>query len=138
MNNKWMTQALDLAYHYLKCIQIHSLFIVILLMGQSVIFGATSQKIHFWRTPQKGANIFNQTINAEDIKAAKKYGIKFIRLAPDKFISFYRDFLIGNADDYGGLIKKDLEKLKNILDMCYAEKMPVVITMLSLPGSRWK
>ncbi|MGI4775521.1 MAG: glycoside hydrolase family 5 protein, partial [Janthinobacterium lividum] len=47
-------------------------------------------------------------------------------------------FLIGNADDYNGLIKEDLEKIKQILNICYQEEMPVVITMLSLPGSRWK
>lgn len=95
-------------------------------------------KINFWNTQQKGANIFNCNVTTDDIIAAKKYGIKFIRLAPDKFSSVHPDFLIGNADDYRGLIKEDLEHLKKILDICFQKKIYVVITMLSLPGSRWK
>ena len=95
-------------------------------------------KMNFWSKQQKGANIFNQSIHVDDIKAAKAYGIKFIRLAPDKFITNHRDFLIGNADDYRGLVKEDLEKLKKILDVFQEQGVPIVITMLSLPGSRWK
>lgn len=97
-----------------------------------------SDKIMFWQSQRKGANIFNKNINTNDIKAAKEYGIEFIRLSPDKFLTSHRDFLIGNADNYHQLIKEDLKQLKSILDICYKEKMPVVITMLSLPGSRWK
>lgn len=104
----------------------------------TVAFAASNAKISFWNQQQKGANIFNSNVTADDIKAAKKYGVKFIRLAPDKFLSSHRDFLIGDADNYQGLIKEDLEKLKQILDICYQEKLPVVITMLSLPGSRWR
>lgn len=92
----------------------------------------------FWHTTQKGANIFNQTVSRDDIKAAKSYGIKFIRLSPDRFISKQRDFLLGDADHYRGLVPEDLTHLKKILDMCIEEKMPVVLTMLSLPGSHWK
>ncbi|OJW71516.1 MAG: glycosyl hydrolase [Candidatus Amoebophilus sp. 36-38] len=87
---------------------------------------------------QKGANTFNQTLSQEVIQAARSYHISFIRLAPDKFLSNQRDFLIGNADHYKGLVAEDLLALKQILDMCAEENMPVVLTMLSLPGSRWK
>ncbi len=97
-----------------------------------------SHKISFWENAQKGANIFNTVITREDIKAAKAYGIAFIRLAPDKFKTKARDFLIGNADAYTQLIKEDLGELLKVLDICAEEKMPVVLTMLSLPGSRWK
>lgn len=92
----------------------------------------------FWAVPRKGANIFNQKIKREDIKAAKAYGIKFVRIAPDKFISAKREFLIGNADGYEGLVQKDLVELKKVLDMCAEERMPVVLTMLALPGYRWR
>lgn len=95
-------------------------------------------KLAFWDKTQKGANIFNQIITPEDIQAAKSYGIAFIRLAPDKFQSTERDFLIGNADKYTQLVPKDLHTLKKILDLCAKEKMPVVLTLISLPGSRWK
>ncbi len=123
--------------HITKLMQLCTL-VIFVLMNNIIVFAAPVQKINFWNTQQKGANIFNRNITSDDIKAAKKYGIKFIRLAPDKFASLHRDFLIGNADDYRGLIKEDLEQLKKILDICYQEKMPIVITMLSLPGSRWK
>lgn len=98
----------------------------------------TNNKMLFWQRQAKGANVFNHKIDMEIIKSARKYGIGFIRLAPDKFSSKERDFLIGNADLYKGLITEDLKVLKNILDMCHQERIPVVLTMLSLPGCRWK
>lgn len=114
------------------------LLLIFMLMSSSTAFASHDIKDTFWSAQQKGANIFNRSVTLEDIKAAKEYGIKFIRLAPDKFLSSHRDFLIGNADDYNGLIKQDLEKLKQVLDICHQQEMPVIITMLSLPGSRWK
>jgi hypothetical protein len=92
----------------------------------------------FWNSPKKGANMFNKIIDPKDIGAAKVFGIQFIRLSPDKFITSKRDFLIGDADKYTGLVPEDLAYLKKILDVFHAQKMPVVLTMLSLPGSRWK
>jgi aryl-phospho-beta-D-glucosidase BglC (GH1 family) len=99
---------------------------------------AAADKMAFWQTPKRGANIFNNKILREDIKAAKEYGIEFIRLAPDKFTTKNRDFLIGDADKYTVITSDDLKDLLAALDMCREEKMPVVITMISLPGSRWK
>ena len=95
-------------------------------------------KITFWDKNQRGANIFNRVVTKECIQKAKKYGIKFVRLAPDKFLSAERDFLIGNADAYTKIPEKDLTQLKQVLDLCAQEAMPVVLTMLSLPGSRWR
>jgi hypothetical protein len=74
----------------------------------------------------------------EDIRAAKTYGIQFIRLSLDKFPSKRWDFLMGDAAHYRSLDPDDLVFLKSILDMFTQESMPVVITMLGLPGSRWK
>ncbi len=127
--------------HYLKSL---SRLLQIGLLAYSVLkpqcsMGEISfQKLNFWQTQKKGANIFNRTVTLDIIKAAKAYGVEFIRLAPDKFPSLERDFLIGNADQYRGLIQEDLETLKKVLDICHQEGMPVVLTMLSLPGSRWK
>jgi hypothetical protein len=48
---------------------------------------AWSQKItndkltSFWDSPKNGANIFNRQVHQEDIKAAKSYGVAFIRLS---------------------------------------------------------
>lgn len=121
-----------------KLVKLLTVIAVLLLIDGIALATFPQKKINFWSTQQKGANIFNHTIAVADIKAAKKYGIKFIRLAPDRFPSSHRDFLIGNADNYQGLIKEDLEKLKSILDMCHQEGIFVIITMLSLPGCRWK
>lgn len=95
-------------------------------------------KISFWNSRKQGTNIFNQNISIEDIQAAKNYGFGFIRLVPDKFLTEKRDFLIGDADNYNGLVDADLTKLKEILDICTQIDIPVVLSMLSLPGSRWK
>ncbi|PPE03666.1 glycoside hydrolase family 5 protein [Holospora curviuscula] len=109
-----------------------------LMSTNSLATTEIQEKIKFWNTQKKGANIFNRKVTLEDVKAAKQYGIQFLRIAPDKFVSAHRDFLMGNADNYRGLIKEDLKVLKKIIAMCYKEKLPVVLTMLSLPGSRWK
>ncbi len=114
------------------------IFLLLLIYIVPMQLTQAATRNNFWNTSQKGANVFNHSVSITDIRAAKKYGITFIRLAPDKFPSAHRDFLIGDANDYRGLIKEDLAKLKQILDMCQKEEMPVVITMLSLPGSRWK
>lgn len=95
-------------------------------------------KMAFWNAPRKGANIFNWHVLRADIRAAKKYGIAFIRLALDKFPSRSRDFLLGSADGYIAMVPEDLAHLKHVLDMCAEEGMLVVLTLLSLPGSRWK
>ena len=118
-------------------VKFKTICITLLILANNA-FASSTPKNAFWNAQQKGANIFNRSVTSDDIKAAKQYEIKFIRLAPDKFMGLGRDFLIGNADDYRGLIKEDLQKLKEILDICHREGMPVVITMLSLPGSRWK
>ncbi|MDR0740169.1 MAG: hypothetical protein LBF34_00465 [Puniceicoccales bacterium] len=57
---------------------------------------------------KKGANIFNTHVSSEDIRTAKVYGIRFIRLALDKFPSKNRDFLMGDADHYRSLDPNDL------------------------------
>lgn len=125
--------------HMNKLIHIYlSLFFYILMHTLCGTEVTSNKKIAFWNTQQTGANIFNQAVTSADIQAAKAYGIGFIRLAPDKFKSSHRNFLIGNADAYRGLVPEDLKQLKNILDICYREHMPVVLTILSLPGSRWK
>ncbi|MDR1609418.1 MAG: glycoside hydrolase family 5 protein [Holosporales bacterium] len=99
--------------------------------------GAGESKIHFWDDQKRGANIFNNHISQEDIAAAKAYGIQFIRLSIDKFPSKHRDFLMQDADHYTSLDRDDLTLLIRILGICERENMPVVITTLSLPGSRW-
>jgi endoglucanase len=96
------------------------------------------RKIDFWKVQRKGANFFNQVPTYEWLEAASKLGLQFIRLAPDKWESADRDFLIGNADNYVSINEQDLAKLLKVLDEANALNLKVVITMLSLPGVRWK
>jgi hypothetical protein len=59
-------------------------------------------------------------------------------MAPDKWESHARDFLIGNADRYNGLVPEDVLKLRQVLVDADSAGMPVVLTVLSLPGCRWR
>lgn len=116
------------------------IFIVYLIFFPVLINAFSPRYIDtdFWQKTKKGANLFNQKVTRENIRTAKSYGIQFLRLAPDKFISRKRDFLLGSADNYEGIVKEDLKQLISVLDICAEENMPVVLTMLSFPGSRWK
>lgn len=106
--------------------------------SESSTNNSSIDKITFWQKQRKGANIFNVAIDKSLIEKAKEYNINFIRLAPDKFRTKNRDFLMVNADDYQAIDKEDLIKLKDIISQFSTQNIPVVITFLSLPGSRWK
>jgi aryl-phospho-beta-D-glucosidase BglC (GH1 family) len=58
-------------------------------------------------------------------------------LAYDKWDVESRDFLMGDASDYKGLVRKDLDKLKEVLSWADACGLKVVLVPLSLPGRRW-
>lgn len=73
-------------------------------------------KIEFWNQRRKGANYFNQLPTREWFEAGRELGLQFVRLAPDKWESADRDFLIGNADKYEAINEKDLNRLKKVLD----------------------
>jgi len=97
-----------------------------------------ASKIAFWNTQRRGANCFNAEVTQEWWTAAKAAGIEVVRLAPDKWPTKNRDFLIGNADRYDGLIEADFARLKSALDQAESAGIRVVLTMLSLPGARWR
>ncbi len=96
------------------------------------------EKIDFWMTQRKGANFFNQTPSPEWFIAAQHVGIQFARLAPDKWQGEQRDFLLGNADDFQNIPTTDFNLLKKTIDDAHQYGIKIVITMLSLPGSRWR
>ena len=50
----------------------------------------------------------------------------------------HKDFLIGNADQYQGIVEEDFAKLKADLDEENKRKSSVVLTIFSLPGHRWR
>ncbi len=63
--------------------------------------------------------------------------VEWVRLAYDKWDSAERDFLTGDASNYNGLVKGDLEKLKQVIGWTSENGMSIVIAPLSLPGSRY-
>jgi hypothetical protein len=99
---------------------------------------ADTAKIGFWATPKKGANMMNQVQTEAQFAEAAARGIQWIRLAPDKWKAHGKDFLIGDADHYAGLDPVDLATLKAALAAADHQHVKVVLTMLSLPGDRWR
>jgi hypothetical protein len=97
-----------------------------------------ADQIAFWDTPQHGSNCFNEAPpGAAYFQALRGYGATWVRLAFSKWQSRERDFLFGNLDDYQGLVPEDLATLRRVLDDAHAAGLKVVVTPLSLPGSRW-
>ncbi len=110
-----------------------------LLAYFSFCFGdGFENKSDYWNVQRKGANYFNHSPSEEWFAAAKEIGIQFVRLAPDKWQCEKRDFLIGDADLFIEIPQSDLTTLKNTLDQAERSGIKVVITLLSLPGSRWR
>ena len=94
-------------------------------------------KADFWETRQKGTNWFNETPDSIWLDAAKELGVTWVRLTFARWDSNERDFLMGNADQYKGLVKEDLAKLTAILDEAAKRDIKIVVTPLGLPGKRW-
>jgi len=116
-------------------------FFAMLLCFVSITFCAQSfalDKMSYWNVQRKGANFFNQTPTSDWFVAANEVGIEFARLAPDKWNCEQRDFLLGNADEFTEISLKDYQTLKYILDQADHNHIKIVITLLSLPGSRWR
>ena len=92
----------------------------------------------FWEQPRKGANSFNGAPPDEAYyHALADTGATWVRLAFSKWPSARRDFLLGDADKYTGLVPEDLATLRRSLDAAHAAGLKVVVTPLSLPGARW-
>nr|WP_312934656.1 cellulase family glycosylhydrolase [Pseudomonas sp.] len=94
--------------------------------------------IDFWDTPRHGGNSFNRLPpDAAYFQALADYGASWVRLSYDKWVPAQRDFLLGEADQYTGLVDADLAQLKHVLDRAHQAGLKVVIAPLSLPGMRW-
>ncbi len=112
-----------------------SLFICFIIFFNS--FQTQSQKINFWNIQQKGANYFNAEPTKEWFISASKANIKLVRLTYAKWKGEQRDFLLGNADDFKGIVESDFQKLLFYLDFADSLGIKIVITPISLPGARW-
>jgi hypothetical protein len=95
-------------------------------------------KIDFWNNEsQRGTNFMNEVPTEEWFLDAKRINVKWVRLAYDKWETRQRDFLLGNADNYQGLVQEDLRVLKQVLAWADLYQLKIVISPLSLPGCRW-
>ena len=94
--------------------------------------------ITFWDRPQSGGNSFNAAPPHQAyFDALAGTGARWERLTFSKWKGQDRDFLIGDADAYAGLVPEDLALLRQILDRAERAGLKVVIAPLSLPGRRW-
>ena len=114
-------------------------FLAALLLSSCLFSGAQAADLmRFWDTPQKGGNSFNRLPPDQAyFDALAGYGADWVRLSYDKWKPRRRDFLIGDADRYDGLVQDDLATLKATLDRAHKAGLKVVIAPLSLPGMRW-
>jgi hypothetical protein len=108
----------------------------LLVLAGSAAAGETA--VSFWERPRRGANCQNRKVGPEYWQAAAGAGLDFIRLLPDAWPAAERDFLLGNADDFESVREPDLAVLMRALDDAEKAGVKVVLTMLSLPGARWR
>lgn len=99
---------------------------------------ALAGDISFWDQQRKGTNFFSVEPLAERFQEAHDVWVSWGRLAYDKWAPTERDFLIGNADHYDGLVEQDAERLEEVLGWAADAKIGVVVTPLTLPGARWQ
>jgi hypothetical protein len=97
-----------------------------------------AQTVDFWDFQKKGANYFNKAPEDQWFRNASELGLEWIRMTWDKWSSSHRDFLMGDADNYSGLIEEDLNKLKEVIHCADKYNIKLVITPLSLPGRRYR
>ena len=112
-----------------------------LLAGLALLAGGLAHAedpASFWSEPRRGTNFFNGTERAERFEAAAAAGIKFVRIAPNKWKATGRDFLLGDADHFVGIPAADLAQVRRALDEAQGAGLKVVLTTLSLPGARWR
>lgn len=96
-----------------------------------------SVKAEYWNSVRKGANYFNDVPSEEWLKEAQKYNIVLVRMAYDKWEGGQRDFLLGDSDNYQGIVQSDLKYLIEQLDLANQYGIKVILVPLSLPGARW-
>ena len=91
----------------------------------------------FWSEQRKGANMNVSRHRPGHWQAAGELGLDFVRFMPERLPAEGRDFLIGDADSYRGLVEADLASLLRELDEAERNGVKVVLVMFSAPGARW-
>ena len=133
MNHQHATTQMRISFSRLALINAALLMLVLTLPLRAADLDA------FWEQPRKGANSFNGEPPDETyFRALADTGATWVRLTFSKWPSAKRDFLIGDADKYTGLVPEDLATLRRTLDAAHVAGLKVVVTPLSLPGARWQ
>ncbi|WP_147819375.1 glycoside hydrolase family 5 protein [Salidesulfovibrio onnuriiensis] len=115
-----------------------SAFFLALLLTSLLSFAVhAATPADFWKTQRTGTNCFNKVPEESWFKDAADLGVSWVRLAIDKWEGERDDFLMGDADDYRGLVEADAQELGQVLDWAHKYGLKVVLTPLSLPGARW-
>ncbi len=83
--------------------------IIVTLFLFSVLLPINAQvKITFWdNSLRRGCNYFNEVPREQWFKDAASINIEWVRIAYDKWDTEKRDFLLGDASNYSGLIEND-------------------------------
>lgn len=113
-------------------------FLLAFMLTQAAFAG----NMDYWDTQRTGANFFPNNPRPERFQDAVKAGILLGRLACNKWLNGrpkeqLGDFLLGPKDAYAGIVENDLRYLIHVLDDADQSGIKIVLTMLSLPGSRW-
>ena len=105
---------------------------------REVPLSSPEDPIRFWDQQRKGANYFNEIPTSAWFQSADEANIRLVRMTFEKWKGEGRDFLMGDGDQYQGLVEADWQLLKQYLDVANSRNIKVVITPISLPGDRWR
>ncbi len=94
--------------------------------------------ISYWDQQRKGTNYFNELPTEAWFDAAVAANIKLVRLVFEKWAGEQRDFILGDADNYQGIVEADFQKLLYFLNYAATLDIKIVICPISIPGSRWR
>lgn len=117
----------------------NALVIVLVFAVLSPPVAGDDARAAFFDPQRRGANYFNKTPREQWFAAAAAADIDWVRLTWSKWPGADGEFLVGRADaDFKQLVPQDLAHLKLVLDWADKHHVKVVLTPLSLPGSRWR
>jgi hypothetical protein len=113
--------------------------VVFLLAGAGAAHAAEDARRTFFDHQRRGANYFNRTPREQWFADAAAADIDWVRLTWSKWAGADGEFLVGRENEaFERLVPRDLEQLKRVLDWAEKHRVKVVLTPLSLPGSRWR
>lgn len=118
-------------------LHLYKFLFALVFFGCTLLLNAQTEKIDFWSIQQKGTNFFNAHPSRTWLESAAQANIKFVRFTYAKWKGEKRDFLIGDADNFQGIVEADFQKLIKYISIADSLGIKVVITPISLPGARW-